>query len=816
MDKKTLGKSVKIELNGSNRVYYQTLLGHTIDALHIANAYFNLKDEEVRDFCSRWGITESEFKKYTLLSVALHDVGKITEEFQNNIKNGKSSADYPHSFWAIPILLSVFGIKLTDSPNFSIIDNKTLEFISILAVLGHHTQLHMQMYQYVNKDINFICEEIENFFSNLRKFFNQIKDDSISNMFGSLNEVCRNASSMGRYKVHNWIKKLSAAIFDDENFDNSVKVKSVFSFLFSILQLADDYSSMNFSEFVMKNADKNQQIFDSVLQKGEAQKYVPILNAGNIKDNVILNGKKPRKFQEDTKNSNKKFLFLFAPCGRGKTEASLLWAIETMRKHHRDKIIFALPTQVTCNAMYERLVSEFGKEKVGLYHGRSFLVIDSEREKKKDKEEDRSQYIKEETFKSSVFLKPVTVTTVDHLAFSLIHGFSQADFATGNLQNSVVIFDEIHYYEQHTLEILMSLFKILRKMSIPHILMTGTAPDFILKSIRGEYKIIEDNEGLDFKPFSVEKNKDLLVFKNKNNKEIIINNKVFDSIQTEYLNNKKIFVTLNRVDFAQKFYLDCKKYFENNGIKNPNIILYHSRFIYKDRIAKESEIKKCANEDGKHCVIIATQVIEISLDISSDTMYSQIAPPDAIGQRAGRLHRGGKSPEGHILKLFNVKDDANNSLPYNSDLLLKSWSAFDEGDKSYRQIKEICDKVYQGRNTHCNTKYEEFFLRNILFGDVYYEVAHPDESGNGIRIREEKYLTINVIPSRFEQDIYSADHVEEFECIIPYYMYSSNPNLFEKINISNKKSVIVADLEYNYDTGLLPKKAKDDFKGRSF
>ena len=125
----------------------------------------------------------------------------------------------------------------------------------------------------------------------------------------------------------------------------------------------------------------------------------------------------PYKFQSDIINKKPKNGFLFAPCGRGKTEASLLWAKEIMDNFNKNKIIFALPTQTTCNAMYERLSQKnlFGKKNVSLFHGKSFITIKNEQRKilYKDDKADETDFkihdiIRDATFKGNVYFSPIT------------------------------------------------------------------------------------------------------------------------------------------------------------------------------------------------------------------------------------------------------------------------------------------------------------------------------------------------------------------------------------------------------------------------
>jgi CRISPR-associated endonuclease/helicase Cas3 len=98
---------------------------------------------------------------------------------------------------------------------------------------------------------------------------------------------------------------------------------------------------------------------------------------------------------------------------------------------------------------------------------------------KKDFEE-----LSDDTFKGNIFFKPITVTTIDHVVYAFVHGFRQADFALGNLQNAIIIFDEVHYYEEKTLNHLFTLFKLLREFEIPHRLMSGTYARFHKKRMQ--------------------------------------------------------------------------------------------------------------------------------------------------------------------------------------------------------------------------------------------------------------------------------------------------------------------------------------------
>lgn len=762
----------------NNKPYYQTFTGHTSDALILLKEYFIRKTNVLQSFCKQWDLDPILFMKDLFLAVVFHDIGKLTKQFQDNIKMGKRSQKYPHPLFGLPILMEIsFEIRIENI------------LIPPIAILGHHTQLHRSIYNSSNIASSvFYCDEYIIEFANTI-VINLYKKYGFNNYF-KLNKII----------LVNWEKNKSWQIWDNiikpwicKDFNNKFLVKSIFSYFFSILQICDDYSSCNFASYI-QNKNISETYYDSVLSEPGKYIYDHSIEIGDLKDR-ILGGKNLYAFQQEVIQKEKENSFIFAPCGRGKTEASLLWAYIIKKKSDRDRIVFALPTQVTCNAMYKRLIEEygFGENNVGLFHGMSFASL-KYFEKNKNEHDILSEIkdihlIRNENFKGNIFLKPITVTTIDHLILSFAHGFPQADFALGNLLNSVIIFDEVHYYERITLEVLLKLFFYLRKMRIPHLLMTGTAPDFLLRRLTKNYTIIKDNAGLAFNPFLIEK---------KN--EILNTDKSIKEIYDDYIKNKKVFIIVNQVKWAQNLYDELQTFFKKMK-KKPIICLYHSRYIYKDRIEKEKMIKNMVKQSP--CVLITTQVIEISLNISCDVMYTNVAPPDAIGQRGGRLNRSGESFKGaflYKLKLFL----AENERPYKEDIITKSWQNFKNGPATYQNIKQICDIVYNDYTLIPDTRFNDLFKANILFGDKPYEIAYGTEEGKAFKIRDNSFQTISVIPSV----VYSKalDEVKnnnaqwsEYEVNIPFYLYKQEIDKNEVQNFIYVDDIKRIICHYPYD-----------------
>jgi len=768
----------KLELKNDEK-YFQTLEGHTKDALKILKAYIQQNYDVITQFCERWKLNKEKFLRNLFLTVYFHDIGKLTKEFQRNIKQNKRSQKYPHAYYGFFLLHDSFTDTIIDVP------------IELAAILGHHTQLYNQLYSDDNQfeKPSFLKEEIKEFASNSIKAYKGLGFDEFFKFNGfTLNTIPEFSWNKLRKIRNRFIYRIEEHLKENKNWE---RVKSTFSYLFAILQTCDDYASAHFSKFI-KNHNGNKEVFDSVLEN--ANEYVPVLSIDDpIK--VILGDKEPYKFQEDLLDLPK-FVTLFAPCGRGKTEAALLWAINALKEHKRNKIVFAMPTQTTSNAMYDRLKTIFGEENVGLYHGRSFIKLRDELMKDKEEELDEEkdvEDIRSETFRGNVFFKPITITTIDHLIYSFVKGFSQADFAVGNLQNAVIIFDEVHYYEKLTLEHLLTLFNLLRKMDIPHLLMSGTLPDFILKELR-DYVHIIDEEGLNFKPFKIELHG-----------ETLFESTVIDEIIENYNKGLTQFVILNTVERAKKFYLKLIEKISNR----PNIMLYHSQFIYNDRIKKENEIYQRIKQ--KPFILVATQVIEISLDISCDIMYSELAPPDALGQRAGRLNRKGKnwkSEVEHKLKIYLPESN----LPYDESLIDKSHVVVGNYQKpmSYREIKELCDFVYKEYELETPSNLLTFFKKCAVFGEHWRKIATETEEGLKFKVRDEKIQYVDVIPECiFEKEGDNAFRVENLAKIPLYYLQKDlkvGGGVFYLHELSKsgrkKKAFWVCSYPYSYEIGF--------------
>ena len=188
--------------------------------------------------------------------------------------------------------------------------------------------------------------------------------------------------------------------------------------------------------------------------------------------------------QQDIINQDSERIILNAGCGEGKTAAALLFAQKLLRENRIDRIIFTLPTKFTANNLSKDLTEKekyaIPEELVGITHGDAAEFIRQRAQEGNDADIDEDEIhnlIMAQVFENSIYAKPITISTVDHLIMSLYHGYRFADRAFSNIVSSLVVFDEVHYYEKHTMGAIAETMRKLTELQIPHLVMTATYPE---------------------------------------------------------------------------------------------------------------------------------------------------------------------------------------------------------------------------------------------------------------------------------------------------------------------------------------------------
>lgn len=434
------------------------------------------------------------------------------------------------------------------------------------------------------------------------------------------------------------------------------------------------------------------QFADHRASAKEDKEPVPGLNCFNYRF-PFENKRGIQKLVED--NWNNDILLVRAPTGTGKTDASLLWASRQIAAHKADRLVIAMPTRFTANALSVNVAATLSD--TGLYHSSAWY---SKYSKVQNGELDMKEALAQQKM-ANLLATPITVCTIDHLLMSLTFTQENHHLICSNLANSCVVIDEADFYDDFTLANILFLLKVLHNWKVPVLIMSASLPESALQLYRKAgfniESILEDKESDSYnKCFSIKK---------------LIE---YDDIQDinyllEYcIERGNAIIYLNTVDKAIKVYKEIKALVLESG-KDIPIILYHSRFTEKDKQRKENMLldnlgRKAWNNGTAKGIAILTQIGEISINISSELMISEICPIDRLMQRAGRLCRFDNSV-GEMYALIPYKYNTLYPAPYGSysqnekswipcKALLSTIDILKAGIYSAQDLVNILNKVY--------------------------------------------------------------------------------------------------------------------------
>lgn len=350
-----------------------------------------------------------------------------------------------------------------------------------------------------------------------------------------------------------------------------------------------------------------------------------------------------------------------APTGSGKTEAALAYAWRLLEQSVADSIVFALPTQATANAMLARAEAfaklVFGDANVVLAHGKSKLnseferlVIAGQRKTSQGKEEASVQCAAWlASSRKRVFLGQVGVCTVDQVLLSVLP--VRHKFVRGfGLNKSVLIVDEVHAYDAYMYGLLGEVLRRQKAIGGSAILLSATLP----AGVRAKLLEAWESSGMDDASYPAlwhatqcaaacttvpdehrpEQRK--VTIECLKLPDAFPDGDVIGRIIAAAESGARVAVVMNLVDDAQRL---ARLLRDEATIA---VDVFHARYRFMDRQAKEKATidyygRNAARDKGR--ILVATQVVEQSLDLDFDWMLTQICPVDLLFQRLGRLHR---------------------------------------------------------------------------------------------------------------------------------------------------------------------------------
>ena len=521
-----------------------------------------------------------------------------------------------------------------------------------------------------------------------------------------------------------------------------------------------------------------------------------VLNKWKL-DNQDASWNELQQYCIENKNEN---IIAIAQTGMGKTEAGLLWISD-------NKGFFILPIRTAINAIYDRTkkyISSYGgnlEEQLGLLHSSSleYLLLQSEDDKYDDKDEyidkkEDKEIIEYEKIAKQLSL-PINVSTIDQL-FDFVYKYPAYELKLTTLSYSKIVIDEIQMYGPDLLAYLVYGLERIVEQGGKVAILTATLPPFVkeLLSKNIKFKIKEGG----FTDNSKRHNLKIL------DKRIDSNDICDKYMENEKLNkSNKILVVCNSITQAQNLYEEI-----SDILGNKNLHILHSKFIKCERLSKESEIiefgktykdNKSNELDKQSGIWISTSIVEASLDIDFDYLFTELQDLNSLFQRLGRCNRKGKKDSSenncYIYTQIDERSFINGDRGYiDKDIFELSKEAISlwEGQISEKEKIELINKYLtmdkiKNSNYIIQYKHTYNFIKNLT----------PDTfKSDEVKLRN--ILSKDIIPSPIYHE-YNGD-IKELELKLKDKSLNSPENKGEKIKLQNKLKKYTVSVHPNHIT----------------
>lgn len=540
-----------------------------------------------------------------------------------------------------------------------------------------------------------------------------------------------------------------------------------------------------------------------------------------------------QKFCIENRDEN---IIAVAQTGMGKTEAGLLWIGD-------NKGFFILPLRTAINAIYDRVRKNIIHEKdlehrLSILHSSSLeYYLNNLENKKVDENFDLIEY---ENVGKQLSI-PLNISTMDQL-FDFIFKYQGYELKLTTLSYSKIVIDEIQMYSPELLAYLICGIEKIVELGGKVAILTATLPPFIKD-------LLEKNIEFKYNPNGF--TNDL----KRHNLKVIEEEINPDDIYEKYIENKnadrenKILVVCNTIKQAQNIYDDLAKMLSEEDRKNLNIL--HSRFIRKDRLEKEESILEFGrtydenkNIDKKNGIWISTSIVEASLDIDFDYLFTELQDLNSLFQRLGRCNRKGKKDSSKpncfiyteiksstlrtgkhgfidkemyglsksaILSIsekgqISEKEKINLINDYLTTDNLKNSDYMKDYDNEYGYIKSL---------TPYTINKKEIELRNINTIDIIpspvYETNIEDIKNLENKLKEisdrlkEKGIDLKIRDDLKKEKIILKDAIKKYTVSIPYYevdlyknaIKNGNAIKYNPIRLSEFEAIDIIDCDYD-------------------
>ena len=358
--------------------------------------------------------------------------------------------------------------------------------------------------------------------------------------------------------------------------------------------------------------------------------------------------------------------------GSGKTEAAITLAHRLLASGRGRGLFFALPSMATANAMFERmresyrrLFIEGSRPSLALAHGKAGLdpafravvaiaaqvELEVRANEMTPSEAECAAWLAED--RRRALLADVGVGTIDQALLAILP-VRQAPLRLHGLQNKVLVVDEAHAFDSYMGRELQALLEFHAALGGSAILLSATLPQGLRQSLTDAFRrglgqekpeplavvayplaTIAAADAVTEYPLAVRHGLARSVAVTRVGAEAEARARVVEAARAD----AAVVWIRNSVDDA----LETAAQLRAEGIEP---IIFHARFAHVDRQAVEQTVLQRFGRDSatRAGVLIATQVVEQSLDLDFDLLVTDLAPADSLIQRAGRLWRHERGP----------------------------------------------------------------------------------------------------------------------------------------------------------------------------
>ncbi|MDA8147091.1 MAG: CRISPR-associated helicase Cas3' [Thermaerobacter sp.] len=501
---------------------------------------------------------------------------------------------------------------------------------------------------------------------------------------------------------------------------------------------------------------------------------------------AVLGDAPLRPVQERLWGKGKGDFLLSAPCGAGKTEAALLWV---SRQGPSRPLTYLLPYQASLNAMRGRLVRLLGQgEQVGLLHGHAAQVLWQDYAVESTSPQEAARRVHAAQDRARLWHPAVRLSTPYQL-LSAIFCLPGYEALWASQVGCRVVVDEVHAYEPIRLGLILALLSVLRREWDARLLvLSATIPGWLRRIVLEELEL----EDLGHVPSGLPGGapRQWRVVAGTLDQEDLLG----EAVQAVRA-GEVVLITANAVDSAVRL-----RRLLAARLEPEQVCLVHSRFGAKDRADKERLIEEHLKGQAG-LAVVATQVVEVSLDWDFHRLFTEPGPLDALVQRSGRVNRRGTRPTGEVTVV--ARELAAHSV-YDACLVdcalavLKERATWRE-----EELPGLLDQAYQARSA---------FLAEQVAAAARtlrraWEGSRPFVSDREARRKfRDLFQGVEVLPScrleRYREQVRNSSVLEASLHLVPVGPYVLRW-AGERVKWDQDLRVWVADLPYDRAEGLL-------------